>query len=59
MREANIFYKGQLAGTQTNEAGYAFHYLSEYLSLEPAEAVDLILLLQEDSYVSPYSIHTR
>lgn len=40
MRQAHIFYKDQSAGILTeNDAGYEFHYLPEYLSLETARAV--------------------
>lgn len=54
MRQANIFYKDQLAGILTeNDAGYEFSYLTEYLSLETAKAVSLTLPLQEETYTSP------
>ena len=54
MRQANIFYKDYLAGVLTeNDAGYEFHYLPEYLSLETAKAVSLTLPLQKESYTSP------
>lgn len=33
MRQANIYYKNQLAGVLTeNDSGYEFCYLPEYLS---------------------------
>ena len=39
MRQAHIFYKDQSAGILTeNDAGYEFHYLPEYLSLETAKS---------------------
>lgn len=54
MRQGHIFYKDQLAGILTeNDTGYEFHYLPEYLSLETAKAVSLILPLQEEAYISP------
>ena len=54
MRQAHIFYKDQSAGILTeNDAGYEFHYLPEYLSLETARAVSLTLPLQADAYTSP------
>ena len=53
MRQAHIFYKDQSAGILTeNDAGYEFHYLPEYLSLETARAVSLTLPLQADAYTS-------
>ena len=54
MRQANIFYKDQLAGILTeNDSGYDFRYLPEYLSSETAKAVSLTLPLQEEAYTSP------
>ena len=53
MRQANIFYKDQLAGVLTeNDAGYEFRYLGEYLSLKTAKAVSLTLPLREEAYKS-------
>ena len=53
MRQAHIFYKGQLAGILTeNDAGYEFRYLPEYLSSDTAKAVSLTLPLQEETYTS-------
>ena len=53
MRQAYIFYKDQLAGILTeNDAGYEFHYLPEYLSLETAKAVSLTLPLGKEAYTS-------
>lgn len=54
MRQANIFYKNQLAGLLIeNDAGYEFRYLPEYLSSETAQAVSLTLPLQKEAYTSP------
>lgn len=54
MRQANIFYKNDLAGVLTeNDAGYEFRYLPEYLSLESAKAVSLTLPLRKEAYTSP------
>ena len=54
MRQANIFYKDQLAGILTeNDSGYDFRYLPDYLSSETAKAVSLTLPLQEEAYTSP------
>ena len=54
MRQANIFYKDQLAGVLTeNDAGYEFQYLPKYMSLEKAKAVSLTLPLREEAYTSP------
>lgn len=53
MKQANIFYKDQLAGILTeNDAGYEFRYLPEYLFLETAKAVSLTLPLQEEAFSS-------
>lgn len=53
MRQANVFYKDQWAGVLTeNDAGYEFHYLPEYLSLETAKAVSLTLPLQKEAYTN-------
>ncbi len=54
MRQANIYYKDQLAGVLTeDDAGYDFRYLPEYLSQETAKAVSLTLPLREEAYTSP------
>lgn len=54
MRQANIFYKEQLAGILTeSDEGYEFRYLPAYLSLETAKAISLTLPLQEETYTSP------
>lgn len=54
MRQANIFYKEQLAGILTeNDEGYEFRYLSEYLSSDTAKAISLTFPLQEEAYTSP------
>ena len=48
MRQANVYYKSQLAGVLTeNDEGYEFSYLSDYLSSENAKPVSLTLPLQE------------
>lgn len=40
MRQADIFYKDQLAGILTeNDEGYEFCYLPDYLSLVTAKAI--------------------
>ena len=53
MRQANIFYKDQLAGVLTeNDAGYEFRYFGEYLSRKTAKAVSLTLPLREEAYKS-------
>ncbi len=54
MRQANIFYKDQLACVLTeDDAGYEFRYLPEYLSQETAKAVSLTMPLREEAYTSP------
>lgn len=54
MRQANIFYKDQLAGILTeSDEGYEFRYLPAYFSLETAKAISLTLPLQEETYTSP------
>lgn len=54
MRQANIFYKDQLAGILTeDDSGYEFRYLPEYLDSESAKPVSLTLPLQEKAYTSP------
>ncbi|MDE7102011.1 MAG: HipA N-terminal domain-containing protein [Bacteroidales bacterium] len=53
MRQANILYKGRLAGLLTeNDEGYEFRYLPDYLSSETAKPVSLTLPLREDAYTS-------
>lgn len=53
MRQANIFYKKDLAGVLTeSDAGYEFRYLPEYLSLKTAKAVSMTLPLQKEVYTS-------
>lgn len=53
MRQANILYKGRLAGvlTETDE-GYEFRYLPDYLASGTAKAVSLTLPLREEVYIS-------
>lgn len=54
MRQADIFYKDQLAGILTeNDEGYEFCYLPDYLSLVTAKAISLTLPLREEVYKSP------
>lgn len=54
MRQANVFYKDQLAGILTeNDEGYEFHYLLTYLSSETAKAISLTLPLRKEAYTSP------
>lgn len=53
MKQANILYKGRLAGILTeNDEGYEFHYLPEYLSSGTAKAVSLTLPLREEAYTN-------
>lgn len=54
MKQANVFYKEQLAGILTeNDRGYEFRYLSEYLLSDSAKAISLTLPLQEGIYTNP------
>lgn len=54
MRKANIYRKGILAGTLTEEGGeYRFSYLTDYLSRDDAQPVSLTLPLQTEAFVSP------
>lgn len=54
MRQADIFYKDQLAGILTeSDEGYEFCYLPDYLSLATAKAISLTLPLREEVYKSP------
>ena len=54
MRKANIYRKGILAGTLTEEGGeYRFSYLTDYLSRDDAQPVSLTLPLQTKAFVSP------
>lgn len=53
MKQANVYYKSQLAGVLTeNDEGYEFCYLPAYLSSENAKPVSLTLPLQEDIFKS-------
>ncbi len=53
MRQANIYFKKELAGVLTeNDEGYEFYYLPGYLSSEKAKPVSLTLPLQESSFKS-------
>jgi len=54
MREAEIYYKNELAGVLTEtEEGYAFAYDAEYLVLENSYPVSLTLPLTKEVYRSP------
>jgi len=53
MRQANVYYKNQLAGVLTeNDEGYVFSYLQNYLLANNAKPVSLTLPLQEDTFKS-------
>ena len=53
MKQAKIYMRNQQAGILTeNENGYSFCYNSEYLRTENAEAISLMLPLQEEAYHS-------
>ncbi len=54
MRQAEIYRKGILAGTLTEDGGeYRFRYDETYLAREDAQPVSLTLPLQTEAYVSP------
>ena len=54
MRQAEIYRKGILAGTLTEDGGeYRFCYEGTYLAREDAQPVSLTLPLQTEAYVSP------
>ena len=54
MRQANIYRKGILAGTLTEDGGdYRFHYEESYLTRNDAQPVSLTLPLQAEAFVSP------
>jgi len=54
MRKAEIYRKGILAGTLTEDGGeYRFRYDETYLAREDAQPVSLTLPLQTEAYVSP------
>lgn len=53
MRQANVYYKNQLAGVLTeNDEGYEFSYLPNYLLVSNAKPVSLTLPLQEQAFKS-------
>jgi HipA N-terminal domain len=53
MKQANVYYKSQIAGVLTeNDEGYEFCYLPVYLSSGSAKPVSLTLPLQEDIFKS-------
>lgn len=54
MRQAEIYRKGILAGTLTEDGGeYLFGYEETYLAREDAQPVSLTLPLQKEAFVSP------
>lgn len=54
MRQAQIYRKGILAGTLTEDGGeYTFRYDTKYLSSPLAKAISLTLPLQAEAYTSP------
>ena len=54
MRQAEIYRKGILAGTLTEDGGeYRFRYDETYLTREDAQPVSLTLPLQTEAFVSP------
>ena len=54
MRQAEIYRKGILAGTLTEDGGeYRFHYEESYLTQKDAQPVSLTLPLQAEVFVSP------
>ena len=54
MRQANIYRKGILAGTLTEDGGdYRFHYEESYLTRKDAQPISLTLPLQAEAFVSP------
>ena len=54
MRQAEIYRKGILAGTLTEDGGeYSFCYDSSYLKRGDALSISLTLPLQEEAFVSP------
>ena len=54
MRQAEIYRKGILAGTLTEDGGeYRFSYGDSYLTRKDAQPVSLTLPLQAEAFVSP------
>ena len=54
MRQAQIYRKGILAGTLTEDGGeYTFCYDTQYLYSRQAAAISLTLPLQPETYTSP------
>ena len=54
MRQAEIYRKGILSGTLTEDGGeYRFCYDEVYLTREDAQPVSLTLPLQAETFVSP------
>ncbi|MBU3853208.1 MAG: HipA N-terminal domain-containing protein [Candidatus Paraprevotella stercoravium] len=53
MKQANIYYKNELAGVLTEgDEGYEFYYLPEYLTQEGAKPISLTLPLRKEPYQS-------
>ena len=53
MRQANVYYKDQLAGMLTeNDEGYEFCYLPIYLASERAKPISLTLPIQDNAFKS-------
>lgn len=53
MKQANIYYKNELAGVLTEgDEGYEFYYLPEYLTQEGAKSISLTLPLRKEPYQS-------
>ena len=52
MREANIFYKENLAGilTETNEGTYVFKYNNDYINRFPNSFITFTMPVREKSY---------
>ena len=53
MRQANVFYKTEIAGVITeNEEGYLFEYDAAYLENIKSKPISLTLPIQEQAYKS-------
>ena len=53
MKQANIYYKNELAGVLTEgDEGYEFYYLPEDLTQEGAKPISLTLPLRKEPYQS-------
>ena len=54
MKQAEVYYKGSLAGVLTEtDDGYEFRYSGEYLKSTNARPISLTLPLQIDAHKSP------